>query len=466
MANSRPTSLPQVSLLHINFNAMKGVSLLIILTTIGALFGCKPKIEVPEASMGDVNAAKFIAIGTTNTGGYSNDALNYTGQQYNYAAILATQFSMVTEIGFKQPLVASGSVGVNTNGQSALKLGYKTDCKGVTSLSPIRIGASGDLTQFSSVAGQGPFNNLGVPELSALDLNTAGYGNSANGAGNYNAYFNRFASNETAASVLSDALAQGPTFFTFMVGDFDILTYAKSGGTSGPIPNASGSEGVGFDGSINAAISALTGNGARGVIANIPDVTKYPYFTTIPYNGLTLDADKAETLNAIYNPLGISFVVGENAFTIDDPSEPFGVRKMVEGELVLLSVPLDSVKCFGMGSAFPLRDEFVLTLDEIAELQTKTDEYNAVLLTTSQTYGLGFANVKALLAGLNNGIVYNGVSMSSTFVSGGAFSLDGIQLNPNGQALLANLFIEAINTSYRARIPFANVNAYSGIIFP
>lgn len=445
---------------------MKKITLLIILTTVGGLFSCKPKIEVPEASMGDVDASKFIAIGTNNTGGYSNDALNYTGQQNNYAAILAKQFSMVTEVEFKQPLISSASIGINAMGQSALKLGYKTDCKGVTSLSPIRIGATGDLTQFSSIAGQGPFNNYGVPELSAINLNTIGYGNSANGAGNYNSYYSRFVSNAATASVLSDALAQNPTFFTFMVGDFDILKYAKSGGTSGPIPPSSGSEGIGFDGSVNAAISALNGNGARGVIANIPDATKYPFFNTIPYNGLTLDADKAQTLNAIYNPLGISFVVGANPFTIDDPSQPFGVRKMVEGELVLLSVPLDSVKCFGMGSAFPLRDEFVLTLDEIAELQLKMNEYNAILLATSQAYGLAFANVKLLIEKLKKGLVYNGVSMSSTFVSGGSFSLDGVQLNPNGQALLANLFIESINNRYQSRIPFANVNAYSGIIFP
>src|SRR5690606_15872498 len=137
---------------------------------------------------------------------------------------------------------------------------------------------------------------------------------------------------------------------------------------------------------------------------------------------------------------------------------------MVEGELVLLSVLLDSVKCNGMGSLYEFRDEFVLTLDEIVEIKAKTDEYYAIMLATAQSYGLAFANVNVLMNNLNNGIVYNGVSMSSTFVSGGAFSLDGIQLNPNGQALLANLFIEAINNTYQARIPFANVNAYSGII--
>ena len=446
---------------------MKRVNLLIVLITIGGLFGCKPKIEAPEASMGDVNATKFIAIGTNNTGGYSNDALNFTGQQNNYAAILATQFSMVTEVGFKQPLVSSNSVGINTKDQSALKLGYKTDCKGVTSLSPVRIGASGDLTQFGSVyASQGPFNNLGVPELSAINLNTAGYGNSANGAGNYNPYYSRFASNEATASVLSDALAQNPTFFTFMVGDFDILNYAKSGGTSGPIPPASGSEGVGFDGSIDAAISALTGNGARGAIANIPDVTTYPYFNTIPYNGLTLDAENAATLNLLYDSYGISFVEGSNPFIMYDSSAPNGLRPIAEGELVLLSLPLDSVKCHGMGTLNPFRDEFVLTLDEINEIKTKIDQYNSVITSIGQTYGLAIADVNSMISQLTSGTVYNGVSMSATFVSGGAYSLDGLQLNPIGQALLANQFIKAINATYNANIPHASVTKYSGIIFP
>ena len=63
-------------------------------------------------------------------------------------------------------------------------------------------------------------------------------------------------------------------------------------------------------------------------------------------------------------------------------------------------------------------------------------------------------------------MVYNGVTMSSKFVTGGAYSLDGIQLNPNGQALLANAFIEAINFSFNATIPYSNPIKYSGIIFP
>ena len=56
--------------------------------------------------------------------------------------------------------------------------------------------------------------------------------------------------------------------------------------------------------------------------------------------------------------------------------------------------------------------------------------------------------------------------MDTRFVSGGAFSLDGITLNPRGNALFANQFIEAMNKKYNAKIPFAAVSKYNGVIFP
>jgi len=436
---------------------------LVLLTT----FSCKPKIEAPEASMGDIDASRYVAIGTSNTAGYSNDGLTFSGQENSYVAILAAQFNTISTVDFKQPFISAGSVGINEKGLSPLKLGSKTDCKGVTSLSPVRIAGAGDFTQLmNQYASYGPFNNLGVPGLSALNVRLSGYGNSANGAGNYNPYYSRFASNEATSSILSDAVAQNPTFFTIMLGDEDILAFAKSGGTNGGIPGANGPAGNAFNGSLTEVVTSLNGNGAKGAIANIPNVLDYPYFTTIPYNGLNVDAANAVTLNQVFNPIGINFTEGVNAFTMEDATAPFGVRKMVEGELILLSVPLDSVKCNGMGSVFPLRNEFVLSLDEIDEIKTKIDQYNNVINSTASSYGLAIADVRLLISQLKTGTVYNGVSMSASFVTGGAYSLDGLQLNPIGQALLANQFIKAINNQFNAAIPFANVTKYSGVIFP
>ena len=196
-------------------------------------------------------------------------------------------------------------------------------------------------------------------------------------------------------------------------------------------------------------------------------MTDFPYFTTIPYNGLTLDADNAQTMNNVYNPIGLSFVEGDNPFAIAcNCNAPYNVRKMEEGELILLSIPLDSVKCNGMGSIVPIPDKYVLTLAEITEIQTKLDAYNTVIRQLAATYGLAVAERGELISELKSGLTYNGINMTTEFVSGGAFSLDGRNLNPKGQALLANKFIAAMNATYNAAIPYADVTKYDGNLFP
>src|SRR5690606_30715000 len=45
-------------------------------------------------------------------------------------------------------------------------------------------------------------------------------------------------------------------------------------------------------------VDALTANGAKGAVGNIPYVTSIPYFTTVPHNPIPLDATSAAALNA------------------------------------------------------------------------------------------------------------------------------------------------------------------------
>lgn len=429
--------------------------------------GCKPKDPNSIRSAGDIDPTKYVAVGGSVTAGFLDDGLSYEGQKNSLAAILAEQLSMVGSSGFNQPFFPQSSVGINIDGNATFKLGYKTDCENVTSLSPIRKAISGDYSALDNNIFSSPFRNMGVPYLKSLDLNTNGYGNPLNGAGNFNPFFARMSSNQSSASVMQDVLAIQPTFFSFFVGMDEVLAYAKKGAATGSLTPVNGADGVGFEGSIESSLSALTSNGAKGVVGTIPDVTEMPYFTTIPYNGLDLDEESAETLNQVYNPIGIYFTVGKNPFVIEDPSAgAFGVRLMEEGELILLSVPLDSVKCYKMGSVFPFRNEFVLTNTEIISIRSAIDNYNSILVAKAQAKGLAVADVNGFYKKFKNGIVYNGVSMNAKFVSGGAYSLDGVHLNPKANALLANEFIKAINTRYNATIPYADASKYRGIIFP
>lgn len=433
------------------------------------LNSCKPKESVEEISAGDIDATRYVAIGGTITAGFMDDALYEEGQNNSLGAILAVQFKLVGAEDFTQSLMPSNSVGYDGYGLARLILGYKTDCESVSSLSPVRIAALGDVSGFGTYtySSGNLFNNFGIPFLKSTEYDLPGVGDPTNGPGNYNPFFTRMASSPVNATVKADILAANPTFFTLFTGMDEVLEFAQGGAASGSLVPANGVVGVGFQGSIDDLLLDLTASGAKGAISTIPDVTEFPYFTTIPYDGLDLDAESAQSLNDIYNPIGINFHVGKNAFVIEDPDAgTFGVRQLVEGERILLSVPLDSVKCNKMGSVFPFRNEFILTSNEISEIRTSINAYNGIIEDFSSEYNLALVDSYSFFKNIYTGIVYNGIAMNAKFVSGGAFSLDGVTLNPRGNALLANKFISAINLKYNAKIPAVDATKYRGILFP
>jgi hypothetical protein len=434
-----------------------------------AITACKPQLDVPGPDKGSLDVSKYVALGNSITAGFADAALYYDAQLVAYPNLIAQQFKLIGGGDFTQPLVPAGSVGIGSslNARSILK--YKTDCKGVTSLSPVALATGGDVSIFTtSIAAQGPFNNVGVPGAKAITAVYPGYGNPANGLGKYNPFFTRMLSSGeyASASMVAKAAAQNPTFFSLFIGSNDVLGYSLSGGASDAITPSAGAPGVGFDASIDAIIAALTATGAKGVVANVPDVTSIPYFTTIPYNGLTLDATQAAQLTAAYAPLGISFTAGSNAFMIQDASAPGGIRKIKSTELILLTTPQDSLKCAGWGSQKPLSNQYVLTETEINAIQTAVAAYNNKLRAIADIKKLAFVDVNSFLSQCKKGIVYNGISITANFVSGGAFSLDGVHLTPRGNAMLANEFIKAINSKYGSTVPQVDVTKYGGVVFP
>ncbi len=433
---------------------------------------CNPKFDIPDPDKGDIDPSHYVAVGSTETSGYADGALYYEGQQNSFAAILAEQLKATGGNDFKIPYVSQNSSGISavrgntvTAGAKFI-LGSSTDCLNITSLAPVQLSPTDNFNVFSNniYAGSGPFNNMGVPGTKSFQVSYNGYGSIANaGTGYYNPYFERMAANKTSSSILSDALDQHPTFFTLSIGMHDVLGYALAGGAYDTITAQSR-----FDAAIDNMVNQLTANGAKGAVSNIPDFTKFPFFTTIPYNGLTLDSALAASLNNYYNAIGFNnaFGVGPNGFVIVDNSLPVGKRQIQAGELLLLNLPLDSVKCQTLGSRYPIPNQYVLTIPEIQAIKTAIAGYNIKLQAVAQAKGLAFVDVSAFYERINSGVIYNGVAVNAQFVKGGHFSLDGLQLNPIGNALLANEFIKAINATYHSTIQEVNAIKYRGTVFP
>ena len=434
-------------------------SILIIAATI-SISSCKPKFDVPDSEAGDINVSNYVAIGGAMTAGYSDGALYYNAQQNSYANLLAEQFKLIGGGEFKIPYISQNSIGIGNANNAPSILGNRTDCQGTISLGPVKIATQGDASVFTNIyASQGSFNNFGIPDVKVTDMDISGY---------TNPFYQRINSNSTS-SILSDAVAKNPTFFSVMLGLNDVLNYALKGAASESITPLTGSVGFGFEASINNVIDKLTANGAKGVIANIPSIKTMAYFNTIAWNALKIDTTTAKNLNLYYGAIGapFTFIEGSNGFIIEDQSVPFiSLRQMQEGEFVLLNVPLDSIKCYKWGSLIPIPDRYILTASEILSVETAISNYNIVLKNIANSRGLAFVDVNSFFAKVKTGYVYNGVTINANFVSGGFYSLDGLNLTPRGNALIANEFIKSINTTYSSTIPQINANKYPGVIFP
>ncbi|MHB8259234.1 MAG: SGNH/GDSL hydrolase family protein [Bacteroidia bacterium] len=446
---------------------------IVVALSVSLFLSCKPNLPIPAPSKGKIDPSRYVAIGNSITSGYADGALYYEGQINSYPTLIAQQLKLIGGGSFNQPLMPISSVGVGVNPAgtvtSKFVLGYSTDCLGVSSLMPVNFAPQGDITSLvtSVYASQGPFNNMGVPGAKSFNVSQVGFGNMSLGLTNptINPYFGRMASNQTTSSILSDALALNPTFFSVFIGNNDVLAYAMSGGASDSITSLPT-----FNASILNIVNNLSGGGAKGVIGNIPDITSIPFFTTIPWNGLTLDSAKAAQLTVALGFLGVNytFKAGNNPFVIYDASvnSPSHARVIHEGELILLDVPLDSVKCHGYGNLTPIPNQYVLTFNEITKIETATMAFNQTIKEVAQLKGLAFVDVQAFMNQTKTGFTYDGVNFNAAFVTGGTFSLDGIHLTPIGNALLANKFIKSINATYQSTIPQVDVTKYRGIVFP
>ena len=483
---------------------------------------CKTDFETDVADIavtsGEADFSKYVALGNSLTSGYRDGTVYLDGQLESYPAMIAEQMQKAGGGTFTQPLVPDNIGGFANIPGFKGKLTLQVVNGSLTPVYSTAVSALDRLT--------GTYNNMGVPGAKSFHLVANGYGNMAGlAAGTANPYFVRFASSATT-SVLEDAKAQNPTFFSLWIGNNDVLSYATSGGvgtnqTGNTNPRTYSSNDITdpnvLAGSIRAVLEGMKSVGAtKGVIANIPNVTSIPFFTTVPYNAVPLNETYAAALNTqlvgrlkpVLTALGQgdrlkTLVVGQNPLLIKDETltdlssqitavltrngvsaalasfigTTYGqARHATSEDLILLStksvintdVANVSDPFNKLGITYPLEDKHVLTKSEVAQVQTATNTYNTQIKALAEAYGLAFvdANAKMVELGKNSGIQYNGVNYSTTFVTGGSFSLDGVHLTGKGYAVIANEFIKAINAKYKSNLRQVNPNNYSGVKFP
>ena len=455
-------------------------------------------VENVALNTNGLDFSKYVSVGASFTAGYTDGAMFIAAQENSFPNILAGIFG--TE--FKQPLMNDNIGGLVYGGAAVQPPRFYFDGAG-----PARLPAT-PTTELTAVL-SGPFNNFGAPGAKSFHLGVPGYGQ-------LNPYFGRMASSPTA-TVLGDALAQNPTFFTLSeIGGNDVLGYALSGGSGvDRSPNtAENLNPANYGGNditnpnvfaqvFSDMVTALTANGAKGVVANVPYITDLANFITIPYNPIPMDAATAGAVSSAYaqynggiqqafaylvavTPMTqemanaeiakrtISFTAGQNAVVIMDEDltdltaiNPglISMRQATSDDLLVLASsaiigtladPSNPASVNGVG--VPLADQWALTPQEQASIRTATDAYNTTIATVAASNpNVALVDFKGVLTEASTGIMFDNYTMTTSLVTGGLVSLDGVHLTARGYALMANKILASIDVEFGSNFTTATI---------
>jgi lysophospholipase L1-like esterase len=357
------------------------------------------------------NFSNTVFLGDSLTAGFQSGSLLDTTQVHGWAPVLATQagFNII------QPLIAYPGA------PNVLQLESLGPPPVISQVEPkvTTTGRDNFATQVTDLAVPGALLNdvmnttpevnpaPGQAQLNQLVLGFPGLG---------------FGQDYSQATF---AIKAQPTTIFLWIGNNDALVADETG-----MPASMTSVST-FTSQYQALITELTTMApANLVIANIPDVTKVPYLTPA---ALVLGEVSAETglpTSALSGILGI--VPGD----LVNPAGTAQIPLILTGQ-----------------QKGPVTDAGFLSAAEVVTVQAQVTAFNQVIATQAKAANATLVDINALFNQVStNGLTINGYTGNSSFL-GGFFALDGIHPTNVGYAVIANTFIDTMNTAISTKIP-------------
>jgi hypothetical protein len=173
-----------------------------------------------------------------------------------------------------------------------------------------------------------------------------------------------------------------------------------------------------FESNYSQITSRLGALGGKLVFANIPDVTQAGF---------------------VFSPQDLVTFLGS------DYGLPSGSYTTVVAMLLIK---------LGLNDGSILQDpNWVLDAGEIQTIEQSITAFNQVIAADAAAVGAPVVDTNALFKSyLENPVVMGGITLTRQYL-GGLFSLDGLHPSDTGYALIANAFIQQIDTFYQMTIP-------------
>jgi hypothetical protein len=400
--------------------------------------------------------SQYAALGDSLTAGWQSGCLVQRNQVNSFPAVLARTL-LVPD--FQLPLVQ----------ETALTNPPGTACLGAIFIPPstVTVGAVSQMGAPLNLGLQRPYNDLGIPGVEVQELLTLTHGD-PNGTDleKLSALILRNVTGSpfdgTNAVQQADALigpATGDTLVTLWIGNNNTLGASTSGIVVDGVTLISQSD---FQASFQAILASLLPS-TRLVVANLPDVTAIPFSTTIPPILVNPTTRQPVLINGAFVPL---LGPGDSAYPCT-PVPPDQGCGLPAGSLV--NLPASSllgqgvgipVAAGGLGLPLPHghidgtgpHAGVVLYPDEVALLLQRTAEYNSVIASSASAATLVDTNTRfnEIRA---EGFEIGGITLTTSFLTGGIFSYDGVHPSSIGYTIVADEFIKAMNaqgtTTYR-----------------
>lgn len=407
-------------------------TVVILALAAAALAGCgKAKsITDPEAGpldSGTADFSRYVALGTSISSGTQSDGLVVHHQQKSFPYLFARQIGAPFTI-----------PSVSANGIPAL-----LRIQGVTPLGGVIINRTGVTEGVETNRAQvTAFHNMGVPFAVLPDCADTSLYHVVRYPGDQRPRMFDIVA-RYRGSVLSQALSLAPTFITFEYGSNEVLGSAGSGSGTPLIPAGT------WAGLLNVTLNALqaAAPGAKLALVTVPDPTTIPLVTT--FRPVTRNAGGA--IVPLIGPGGTPLTLADFVLLTASDSLAVGTGFPVGTVSYLSGLP---------GNGRPLLDRQVLSAAEVTSLRAAVDQYNAAIATEAANRGAALVDLHGLLrTARQDGLRFQGHTLTTAFVTGGLFSLDGAHPTDVAHGFIGNLLIDAVNARFGARVPHIDLNA-------
>ncbi|MEX0660908.1 MAG: hypothetical protein WEA58_06550 [Balneolaceae bacterium] len=460
-----------------------------------------------ESRLGEVNFEGFTILGGSVSSGFMDGALYTDGQQNAYPA----QLSQLVERQFNTDIYSFLSIesenGLNTDAQNIftnlpLPGKYELQYRSPTTQWPARLPTKGEeINGFSRNLANN--SNYSFPGLRFFQIDDEV-------ALMNNIYIEKLGEWPSGQSLLDVALSNNPTLFILEAGIADIFNYAVDGAAGNknpPMDNIRSNDltpvSVANKNLTNAVERILSDTDAELFLFTISNPFLLPYFTKLPWHFTEEEfVELAFSFNHYgdfnrnvrsYNqtvdftemrPVIVFDVLGGDAFKakviVDDflpaAQSPDGIeipkyRQMSDDDYYLYNGEVSHYESMetdtNFGTVTPIPDRYVITQEEAQIITDRRNEFNGIIRELADSnLRVHLIDLEKLIDDVSIGSVsFNGVNYSLNFDYQGIISADGYSLNPKGQALLANLFIEYLNNNFVSKIPLIDVNSQSGNIY-